>query len=251
MGIDWLKSTEDMRQILYRHVQPEMARMNLTLYSFLEKVTGHAPAGKDYDGNMRSGKYARKSALLIFNWLQETNPAAANAVEQEIAKIDENIDGAWNKLLELERNSIHILPYDSHALGAAGFPSLVPTHEIKRGKPFYFRFANESDGFAIGFQRQNNIWLSLPLDRAVNPVPVSAGVIELPKQQDGKNIDPIAEEKARDLLEFLIVVYTDENLEPPMPQPNEGALQRDDLDAFADKVIKACPKLYATSLLIT
>jgi len=120
LGIDWLKSTEDMLKTLYRHVQPEMTRKNLTLYSFLELVTGHAPAGKDYDGNMRSGKYARKSALLIFNWLQETNPAAAKAVEQEVAKIDENIDGAWHKLLELERNPLHILPYDSRALGAAG-----------------------------------------------------------------------------------------------------------------------------------
>jgi len=244
LGIDWLKSTEDMRKILYRHVQPEMARKNLTLYPFLEKVTGQAPAGKDYDGNMRSGKYSRKSALLIFNWLQETNPAAAKAVEQEIARIDESIDGAWNKLLELERNPLHILPYDSRALGAAGY-------EIKRGKPFYFRFANDSDGFAVGFQKQNNIWLSLPLDRVQNPVPVSAGVIELPKQVDGKNIDPIAEEKLRDLLEFMIVVYTNKDIAAPTPRDDEGVLQRDDLDAFADKALQAVPKLYTTSLLVT
>jgi len=150
----------------------------------------------------------------------------------------------------LGRNPLHILPYESCALGAAGFPSLVPVHEIKRGKPFYFRFMNDSGGFAIGFQRQNNVWLSLPLDRVQSPVPVSAGVIELPnKQTDGRNIDPITEETARDLLEFMIVVYTDKDI----LQRLHREMMRVHCNAmiWMHLQIRHYRQLYTTSLLVT
>lgn len=254
MKIDWLKSTKEMRKILYRHLQPEMARKNLTLYKFLEKVTGRVPAGKGYDGNMRAGSYSRKSASLMFDWLQITNPASAKAVEQEIARIDEVIDDAWNLLLQLERKPLNIIPFNlDHAIGAASFPAVIPVHEISRGKPFYFRFENLNTGFAIGFQKQNHVWLPLPLDRLQNPVVVNEGRVELPRQPDGSTIDPIAEERARDLLEFLIVICSDESIAMPTNTTNlkEAAFQRDDLDEFANKALNASPNLYSTSLLVS
>jgi len=73
----------------------------------------------------------------------------------------------------------------------------------------------------------------------------------LPKQSDGKTLDPIAEEEARDLLEFLIVVYSDENIKAPKLKKDADVLQPDDLDEYAAQVLNASPNLYATSLLVT
>jgi len=238
-GIDWLKSTTEMRQILYRYVQLEMARKNLTLYKFLEKVTGRSPAGKGYDGNMRAGTYSKKSASLMFDWLETVNPAIAKIVESEVVAIDENIDDAWNMLLCIERKPLTVLSYDPSTLGAARFPSLIPLYEISRGKPFYFQFVNEDEGYAIGFQKQNNRWLSLPLDRQQDLVAVSSGMVELPKNADGRNVDPIVEEEARDLLEFLIIVFSDKTIKLPKANNNEGILERNMLNEFAHNVLNA------------
>ena len=201
---------------------------------------------------MRAGAFSRKYAAQFFVWLNVNNPAAAKAVELDIAESGNLKVGAWHDLLQLERKPLEVLPFNpKNPFGAAKFPSIIPIHEIPRGKPFYFHFENTQIGHATGFQKHNSVWLSLPLDRVENPVPVARGKIELPKKANGKSIDPIAEEIERDLLEFLIIVYSGEIIAPPHPINEDGLFKLKELDGFAARTLEAGPTLYAASLLVT
>lgn len=248
--IDWLKSSEKERRILYSHLKAEMDLRNIDLAIMLEEALGKTNLGLNYDTSMRTGRFARKYVSSFYQWLEQKNPERATRAISEIQASTSSARGAWAELIARPSKPIEIIPIRAKSLNVVGFASGTPAYEIERGRPFFLRIESEQPGFAIGFQKFRMVWYPLPLGRDRHYVAIKAGTNELPKSVDGSTIDPICEEIETGTFEFMLLL-TSERL-VVLPIESGLAISPSTLDKIADKCSENDQvQLHSTKLLIS
>lgn len=247
--IDWRSASRIERQILYRYLKAEMDRRGLTLHQLIEEATGSVMVGDGYDANMRSGRFSRKYAHLLFDWLEQMNPARAASVAGEIFAAGQSPAGAWQELVGGFTGSIAIIDHPERQT-LVKFADGQPIRRIALGKPFFLRIQCPADGFAIGFQQTNSLWYPLPLGREAGWVAVDDGRNDLPCRTDG-TVDPLIEETEIGPARFVILFAVGktefkETANPTVP------LSRQQLDKFAATLDQNPPPfVFSARLLIT
>lgn len=229
--IDWRSASREERQILYRFLKAEMDSRNMTLFEMLKEALGTANVGQGYDANMRSGRFNRKHAYLLFDWLEQKNPQRAASVAAEILAEGNSPAGAWQELTSRGAGSIAIIEHPERQ-ELVKFADEHPVRRIALGKPFFLQIHCPADGFAIGFQQKRSLWYPLPLGREAGWVSVHSHSNDLPCRADGR-VDPLVEETEPGPARFLILFSTEPTKLKGATNP-VAALSRQQLDAFAE-----------------
>lgn len=248
--IDWLKSSEKERRILYAHLKAEMDLRNIDLPAMLVQALGKTNLGQNYDTSMRTGRFARKYALSFYQWLEQKNPERAMRAISEIQVGTSSTKSAWAELIARPSKQIEIVPIKVKSLNVVGFASGIPVYEIERGRPFFLRIESEQSGFAIGFQKFRSVWYPLPLGRDQHYIAINAGTNELPRSGGGSEIDPICEETETGTFEFVLLLAPERLIVPPIE--SGLAISPSTLDKIADKCSENDQvQLHSTKLLIS
>lgn len=254
-GFDWLSASEAARVQLYKAIKRETDLQSMTLADFLNEVLGLQKVSPSYDSNLRSGRYARKHAVLFFRWLDQINHEAAEDLIDSVLALEDSA-GAWSRVAaKLEDASpIDIVPVSRSSLGVVGFARTPPITKIDRGTAFILRMNMPSHGHAIGLQQFSKKWFNLPLNREGRPAHVPAGQVELPRLETDGAADPLCEETDAGLFQFVVVFSKMEQTFLPLTgsefsgEPIASSL----LDAFAGEInLDPSIHLFAARLLVT
>ena len=136
--VDWLKASVGERQILYRHFKTAADKRNRSADELCIDVTG-IKQGLDYDKTLRAGKYSRKIAYQIFDWLTVNEPTIAHAaVEAIYFDRRETFRSDWSRLIarHASTSGLNIVPFElgivGHLVAKARAAGAEPVESEKR-----------------------------------------------------------------------------------------------------------------------
>lgn len=77
--MNWRKSSVAQRKTLYEAVKNTVDSKGKNFDQLIPEILGTTVSGS-YRSTLRAGKYSKKKAVLMFDWLAQNNPSAAEAV---------------------------------------------------------------------------------------------------------------------------------------------------------------------------
>jgi len=200
---------------LYRFSKSIRDRLGLTWEKFFARaLTVPFIPGLKYEDNFRKGNIAKSKAAQIAGWIEKNDPEIAAELESAVyarrVEAGEFHENLWQQLIgdRAQTGSVKVLPYKKSSLGLVEFATPEALAEVKLGAQFYFQVSVPCKGNLWGFEGYEGQWYPMALQRGAAKLSVTRGAVNVPSKDEGKNIEPVCENKDLGRHEFAFVFVT-------------------------------------------
>ncbi len=218
--VDWVSSTREERQTLYRVVQAIRSSTGLSFDDIYEAAYGKAYLRSVHDeSNFRKGTIGHKKVAPIHRWVIENHLALASEMAPEI--FDPSLLTRWRDFLKnnARYDALTVLPLNELNLVGRSSDSPIANQTVRLGERFAFQLHTAVRGTVLAFERVRGQTYPLALhpDKRSLTCPITAGKHILPTLADGTTPDTLMEEDDPGLHGFIILVSAQE-IAPQMTQ---------------------------------
>lgn len=217
--IDWLQSSVEERRALYGALKNAADRRNMGVTALTAEITAQA-LGADYDKTLRAGRYSRKTAGVLAEWLsQHETKRYAQALNEISRSKDEEKDLTWRAFSDRFRESdaCRIILRKHSELPIVRPSTQRAQLNLSLHEEFYIAINAAEDGHAIAFQNFSSRWYPLPLAGYRPVAKINAGQSSIPINPENGKIDYLAEDEHVGYHEIVVITALSPTLFDGLP----------------------------------